>query len=130
MRQPLRVAGLTDGSVDLDKKELSFTLSIRGRDPYRFVADFGAATQVIGALGRMWAEFRSRLDQQGGVAPISAEQVSASHVQKERWTDVVLLQLITPAGIPYSFAIPTRDAADIADRLKTESAIPTQTGSA
>ena len=77
------------------------------------------------------SELRSQLDARGGgMAPVAAERASVSHVQKDRWSDVVLLQLITPRGVPYSFAIPCQAVANIAARLRTESDKPTATGTA
>jgi hypothetical protein len=59
-----------------------------------------------------------------------AELVTATHIHRERWANVVLMQLTTPTGIPYSFALSPQAASDIADQLKTESAKPHQTGTA
>jgi hypothetical protein len=59
---------------------------------------------------------------------LTAENVAATHIQKDRWANVVLMQLITPGGVPYTFALPPQVASDIADRLKTESAKPHQAG--
>lgn len=128
MPKRLRVTGLPEGSVDVDKQELNFTISVSEGKPTLFVAKFGVAAQVIGALGRMLTELRAQLDKKGGIASVAAEQVAAAHIQKDRWTDVVLVQLITPRGVPYSFAVRCQDAADIADRLKIESAKGTQSG--
>lgn len=130
MPKRLRLIGLPEGSVNVDAQELNFTLSVSEAKPIALVAKFGIAVQVISALGRMLSELRAQLDKQGGMAPVAAEKIVASHIQKERWSNVVLLQLITPQGVPYSFAVRCQDAADIADRLKTESAKPTQSGSA
>jgi hypothetical protein len=60
----------------------------------------------------------------------SAEKVESSHIQRDRWENVVIMQLTTPQGVPYTFSIPPEFAAEIADQLKTESAKPHQTGRA
>jgi hypothetical protein len=131
MPKTLRLAGLASGSVDIDAQEIRFALSIERAPPLSFVGKFGVVAQVIAALGRMMTELRAQMYARGGaMAPVAAEQIGTSHIQKERWSDVVLLQLITPGGVPYSFALSCADAADIADRLKTESAKPTGTGRA
>ena len=63
--------------------------------------------------------------------PTSAEPIASHLIQKEDWSDVVLMQLVTPQGVPYTFELSRQTAIEIADRLKTESAKGvTQTGNA
>lgn len=117
-----RITGLTDGAVDVERQEIRLTLTIGDRGARAFVMRFGVAAQVIGALGRMFWELRRALDAQGGHEATAAEDVAAAHVQKDRWSDKVLVQLITPAGVPYTFAVRAQAAAGIAEQLQTESA--------
>jgi hypothetical protein len=93
----VRVTGLPDGGIDLDKQEVHFELST-GEGRKAFNANYGVGAQVMGALTRMVSELKRHLDQRvTGMAATGAE-VAAAHVQKDRWPDVVLLQLTTPAG--------------------------------
>jgi hypothetical protein len=131
MPKTYRLTGLPSGTTDVDKQELRFSLSISHGQSLSFVGKVGVVGQIISTLGRMLTGLRAQLDaQEGKMAVVAAEQVRAAHVQKERWHELVLLQLITPGGVPYLFAIPCRDAADIAARLKTESEKPTEVATA
>jgi hypothetical protein len=91
---------------------------------------YGAATQVIGAPGRMFSELQRYVETQGRMDAVAVETVAAAHIQKDRWMDLVIFQLTTPQGIPYNFVMPPQVASDISDRLKTESAKAHQAGSA
>ena len=94
----VRVTGLRDGGIDLDKQEVHFELST-SEARKAFSASYGVGAQVMGALTRMVSELKRHLDQRvTGMAATGAEQVAAAHVQKDRWPDAVLLQLTTPAG--------------------------------
>lgn len=125
-----RALGVSSGSINLDTREISFALSIAGRPPMEFVSEFGPATQIIGALGRMFFGLQQRLAGEKGMTTVAGEQVQASHIQKDQWKDVVIMQLTTPQGVPYTFALPPKMAVDISEQLKTESAKPHQTGRA
>ena len=129
MPKPYRVTGLSSGGVDLEKREIHFTLGSVEKE-FSFVAKYGVASQVIGALGRMFFELKKNMASQKGMETTAAEELAAFHIQKERWNDLVLVELITSHGVPYTFAIPNEIAADIADRLKIESGQTTQVGNA
>lgn len=129
MSKPYRITGLPRGDVDSEKHEIHFTLGSAEKD-FSFIAKYGVASQVIGALGRMFFELKKIMATQKGMETTAAEELAAFHIQKERWNDLVLVELITSQGVPYTFAIPNEIAADIADRLKTESGKSTQVGSA
>jgi len=125
-----RVVGIGSGSVDTKAHEINFELTVAGRPPMAFIAEYGPASQITGALGRMLLQLRDVLIAANVMKGVSAESVASSHVQKDRWADRVIMQLTTPHGIPYTFALPPQIAASIAEQLKTESAKPHQTGSA
>jgi hypothetical protein len=125
-----RVAALAGGQVNLDTKDIEFDLTLSDRQTLALVATYGSAAQITSALGGMLKALRGALDSERGMATIAGERVEGCHIQKDRWKDEVILQLITPSGIPYTFGIPTRDAAQIAERLRIDSAKPTQTGNA
>lgn len=125
-----RIVGLSGGGVDTVSHEIQFELTITGQAPMTFVAEYGPAAQVIGALARMNLELRRVLLEAQGIKSVPAEKIASSHVQKDQWENMVIMQLTTPQGVPYTFAIPPQDAAGIAEQLKTESAKPHQTGRA
>jgi hypothetical protein len=126
-----RIVGLASGAVDTGKKEIQFALVVADRPPIPFVTEYGPASQFIGALGRMFLTLQEVLEsEKKGIASVAAEQIAVAHIQQDRWTGNVIFQVTTPTGIPYNFVMPSQVASDIADRLKTESAKPYQTGTA
>lgn len=129
---PRQVKGVTKGSVHTGKLELNFTLSLADGRDLDYTAEYGPASQVISALGRLFVELQKAAAAAEGtlMRATAAEKVAMTHIQKDRWSDVVLLQLTTPQGVPYTFELPPRLASEIADQLKTESAKPHQAGHA
>jgi hypothetical protein len=122
---PHRTTAVVDGAVDRDAKAIHFSLAIPGRPPIRFIAEYGASTQIIGALGRMFLALQELVQaEKTGMAAVAAEQIAAAHIQQEHWTGNVIFQITTPTGIPYNFVMPPQVASNIADRLKIESAKP------
>jgi hypothetical protein len=107
-----RVLGIGSGGVDTVSHEINFEFTIDGRPSMSFVAAYAPAVQIIGALGRMFFELRRILHEAKGMKSVAGEQVASSHIQKDRWENVVLMQLTTPQGVPYTFAIPPQIAAD------------------
>lgn len=118
---PYRILGLKTGSVDTETDEIIFDLSVEGKPPMSFIAAYGPAAQAIGALGRMFVELRRVLLDKQAMKSGSAEEVDSSHVQRDRWENKVILQLTTPQGVPYTFSIDPKFAAEIADQLRIES---------
>jgi hypothetical protein len=117
-----RILGLKTGTVDTETDEIIFDLNVDGRPPMSFIAAYGPAAQVIGALGRMFVELRRLLLEKQAMKSGSAEEVESSHVQRDRWENKVILQLTTPQGVPYTFSIDPKFAVEIADQLRSESA--------
>jgi len=130
MLEPHRLIGLPGGTVDSVSHEINFVLSVTDGEPIAFVVEYGPATQVISALGRMLSELRRILMDAQASKFIVAEKVASSHVQKDSWENIIIMQLMTPQGTPYTFALPPQDAAEIADQLRAESAKPHHAGSA
>ena len=120
-----RLLGLPDGAVDTAKQEINFTLAVSSEQPLRFIAKIGVAEQVIAALAPMIRALRQPHSQ-----AISAETVAEYLVQRDAHGGPVIVRLVTPHGVPHTFAIPVDAAADIAARLKTESAKPIRAGNA
>jgi hypothetical protein len=130
MSKPYQLTGLPKGAIDKTRNEVRFELTAAEGEPLTFVAKYAVAAQVIAGLGRMVSELRKFIDAAKAGHAIAAEPVASACVQKDRWPNQVLLQLTTPQGVPYTFVIPTLTATAIAERLKSESEIPTQVGRA
>jgi hypothetical protein len=117
-----RILGIGSGAIDAETDEMLFELTVDGRPPMPFIVGYGPAAQIISALGRMFVELRGVLLEKKAMKASAAEQVESSHVQRDRWEDVVIMQLTTPQGVPYTFRIDPQFASEIADQLKIESA--------
>ena len=130
MAEAIRLIGLESGEVDLDRQEVRFTLTDTLSQNLELVAAAGVAEQIISALSRMCTALREAAIAGNVTRPIAAEQVAEALVQRERFHDLVLLQLITASGTPYSFSLDRQAAIDISDRLKTESAKSVPRGTA
>ncbi len=78
----------------------------------------------------MVRELEVTMRSQNVAANTAVEKIAEAHVQKERWQDLVILRFVSADGVPYTFGIPTAEAAQLAEMLKTESVKPTQTGRA
>ncbi len=124
------LTSITGGEVDLEKQELRFTLSDSQFRAFNFTARVGVAEQILAGLGRMCTELRKAAIVGNVRRSIAAEDVAVAFVQRERLHDKVLLQLITPSEIPYTFALDLEAAVDISERLKIESEKDVTKGSA
>ena len=125
-----RLIGIASGAVDQQNQEIKFEIAVSEKRPISFVAKFGPASQLVGALGRMISELRRVLDAEKKMETVFPEVVAEAYVKQERWSGAILVEIVTPQGIPYIFAIPSQIASDIADRLKTESSKYSQVGMA
>lgn len=120
-----RLAGLSEGSIDREKRDVNFVLKVSDGRGLAFVAEAGTARQISSSLGRMALDAR-----QSGPHAIAAEKVAQYGVKKDAFGDAVLLQLISDDGVPYMFALPGSAAVDIARRLEAEYEKPAGTGRA
>ena len=130
MAEAIHLTGLGKGTADVDKQEVSFTLTDTQFQNLEFVAAAGVAEQITSALSKMCTTLRDAAIAGNVIRPSAAEPVAAAIVQRERLHDVVLLQLITQSGTPYTFALDREAATDISARLKTESAKDVPKGTA
>jgi|GEM_PF-1660478 hypothetical protein len=132
MPKAMRVVGIPNGAVDPERQEVSFALATAERKAFSFVAKIGVAEQIIAGLGRMVHGIReARLEKgEANAQTTAAEDVAQYLVQRDPWADRVLLRLVTPQGVPYTFALPASAAADMGARLNAESANRSTTGRA
>jgi hypothetical protein len=125
------VQNLANASVDTNGRAIQFSLTVSDGAQIPFVMGYAASTQVIGALGRTFLKLHETIEKsKGKLEALPLEHVARAHIQQDRLTGNVIFQMITPAGIPYSFVLTPKAASDIADMLKTESGRPYQPGSA
>lgn len=120
-----RLAGLSEGSVDRENRDVNFVLKLSDGRGLAFVAEAAAARQISSSLGRMALDAK-----QSGPHTIAAERVTQYGVKRDAFGDAILLQLISDDGVPYMFALPNSAAIDIARRLEAEHARPAGTGRA
>jgi hypothetical protein len=131
MAKPHRLTGLASGDVDPSKGEAIFSLSVGPSNPIILVARYGVLSQITSALSVMLTHLRRSIQAQAGaMEPAAAETLAEIHIQKERWSDQVILKLVTVNQIEHTFVLSSDIAADIADRLKNESSKTTAVGTA
>jgi hypothetical protein len=130
MPKPTRLTGLPTGEVDPDNQDVVFHLAEAGGRETPFVARYGVAVQIIAALGVLTRTLYEHLAARKAATPVQAIDLSGAHIQKDRWSDHVLVQMEGADGTRTLYKIPCRTAAEIADRLKTESDAPTRAGHA
>ncbi len=120
MADTSELTGISNGQVDLEKQEIQFVLGDTRFQTFNFSVKAGVAEQILMALGRMCTELRSAAVAGNVKRSAAPEDVAASIVQRERLHDKVLLQLITPSQIPYTFSLDREAAIGISADLKTE----------
>jgi hypothetical protein len=131
MPTPERVAGVPNGAVDVANQEIRFVFQFADGKQKWHVAKFGVASQLIGALGRLLAELRTQLRAENTMGlTASAEKIAEADIQLEPWAGEVVMQLVTPEGVPYTFSMPPEAASLLAERLRIESAKSTPPGRA
>ncbi len=118
-----RLAGLAEGSVDNEKRDVNVVLKVSDGRGLAFVAEAAAARQIASSLGRMVLDA-----QRSGPQILGAEKVAKYGVKKDASGETVLLQLVSEDGVPDMFAVPPKAAMDIAARLQTESTKKAGTG--
>jgi hypothetical protein len=117
-----RVIGMPSGIADIPRRDIRFELALNAGRSLPLVARFGVAEQIIAALAVLLADLRHALIDEGATEALAAQAVESAMVQKDPFSDRVILHLLTPQGVPYVFGIPAQNAADIADQLRTAGA--------
>ena len=123
MPKRIQVLGLPKGAVDKNNRQIQFDLAIADGTTLEFLATQDIAEQIIAALAPMAKALRH-----AGPQTVAAETIAEYTIQRDVMGGPILVRLVTPEGVPYSFQIPLSAANDIADRLKTESAKPPREG--
>jgi hypothetical protein len=90
MTTVFRLAGLAEGSVDREKRDVNFVLKTSDGRGLAFVAEEPAARQIASSLGRMALDAR-----QQGPQALPAERVVQYGVKKDGYGEAILLQLVS-----------------------------------
>jgi hypothetical protein len=126
----LRLTGMPQATPNSNTRDIRFDLSVSEGEPIMCVARYGVAAQIASGLGTALRVLQMALDSEGAFEQVAIDKLQEFHVQKDPWSDRVVLRLTTIQGIPYIFEIPSQNASEIAERLKTEGSKPTQAGHA
>lgn len=125
-----RLTGMPEAIPNGSTKDIRFALSIPDGEPILCVAGYGVAAQIASGLGKALDMLRAALTSQGAVEMIAPIEIREIHIQKAPLGEVMVLELITTLGIPYSFQFPLRISEALAERLKTEAGKDRQVGRA
>jgi hypothetical protein len=129
MAEFLQVTGMPQAIPNGLSKDIRFILSVSEKS-LMCRARYGVAAQIASGLGTALRMLRVALAAEGTVEPVAAEDIQEIHIQKTLLADAVVVELVTTLGIPYIFQIPSRMAAELADRLKIEAAKHIESGRA
>jgi hypothetical protein len=78
------LTSISSGGVDTANLEIKFDLATTDGPPVHCIMKYVAATQIIGALGRMFSALQEHAEtQKGRMEPITAEEIATAHIQKE-----------------------------------------------
>ena len=125
-----RLRGISQGKIDTKTDELRFNLTVDENRSVSFVTEYGTLVHVMGALGQLFVALRDVVHQKKHPVLTFADEVASALIQRDRWANVVLIQLTTLQGIPHTFALSSEEAVQMAEKLKTEAAKSHQTGNA
>jgi hypothetical protein len=125
-----RLTGMPQAIPNGDTKDIRFTLTTSEGPPLTCVARYGVIAQIAAGLGTALRVLQMALTSENATELVAVENLEDVHIQKDRWSDIVVLLLTTVQGIPYVFQVPSQSASEIADLLKSEATKPTQIGNA
>ena len=123
-----RLLGISNVRGHQDTLDFDVTIAVDGRKPIEAIVAFPVVEQMLQALSLLAKAAREHLS--GTVQAVVAQDVHQVIVEKDRWEDLIVIRFLSIEGIPHTFAVPPKNALDIAERLKTEAAKPHQIGTA
>jgi hypothetical protein len=124
-----KLLGIEEGAIDPKNGYVSFKAKLDRRPDQWFATKANVLEQILSTLGTLLRQLKEHTAVPAAEA-ISAIEVGQYGVQKDPFHDKVLMKIISPVGIPYTFAIPTSAVGEMSERLKTEGSKPTVFGSA
>lgn len=101
------LTGLEKGSVDFEKQQIRFTLSVNSGKRMHFSVDIASIDQIISSLANMANHFRPHLTylhSQSKTETVYAEEILAGTCDREVFGKT-LLRLESQGGIRYTFAL-------------------------
>jgi hypothetical protein len=122
MVEPIRLTGILQATTNPGSKDIKFVLSVSGHEPINCVAEYRVVGQIAAGLGTALEVLRMALAKAGAILPFVAERLQAYHIEKDQLASQVVMVLTTVSGIQYTFQMPSQNAIEIADRLRTEAA--------
>lgn len=98
--------------------------------PITFVAHYGTLLQITSALGSAFHILRAFLTQEGRAEIISTEKIDSLNLQKDQFSESLVIQVTTDQAIPYTFRLSDQLALDLAETIHTQAGTSRQVGSA
>jgi hypothetical protein len=111
----VRLAAITQGSIDSAHGRASFAFKFANGQTLTCVAQLDQIEDIAAALGRIAQEVRRESPQEA-----VAKEVLAYGVTSDRAAARVLMKLVTPGGISHVFAIAKDWAQGLAAQLQAE----------
>ncbi len=124
-----KLAGIEEGSIDPEKGYVVFKAKLDRRPDQWFAAKANVLDQTLSTLATLLRQLREHTAVPAAEA-IFAIEVGQYAIQKDPFSEKVLMKIISPDGIPYTFAVPTRATDEMSERLKAEGSKPTVFGKA
>jgi hypothetical protein len=130
MTDPVRLTGFAGATPNAVSKDVRFILETENAEnPIYCIGQYNLILRIASGLGAALHMLRLAFLSQGETAVIPADRVSDVYIQKDYFSDAVLVQ-ITSEGIPYTFHFSDQIASKLADELKNQLASRRPIGSA
>lgn len=130
MTEFLQLTGIPQIVPNSETRDIRFVLSVSDGGSIKCRSDYGTTAQIAAGLGTALKILQTTLESEGSFVELPAEKLEQVHIQKDQWSDNVFLRLTTMQGIPYVFQIPSQNALELSDLLKTEGSKETRIGQA
>lgn len=130
MTDPVRLTGFAGVIPNVESKDIRFILETENSEkPLYCIGEFGLIFKIAQSFGAAIQILRMAFLSHRETVVIPAENVSDIYIQKDYFSESVLLQL-TSEGIPYTFHLSDQIATRLADELKNQLANRRPIGSA
>jgi hypothetical protein len=123
-----RLLGISNVRGHQETLDFDITIAVDREEPIEAIANLPVIEQMLPVLSLLAQAVREQLS--GTAQVVVAQDVSQVTVEKDPWQDQIVIRFLSPEGIPHTFAVPPKNALEIADRLKSEAAKPHRVGQA
>lgn len=120
--------GIANVKGHQDTLDFDITIAVDGRKPIEAIAAFPVVEQMLQALSLLAKAAREHLS--GTAQAVVAQDVHQVTIEKDPWQDAIVIRFLSIEGIPHTFAVPPKNALEIAERLRIEASKPHQAGTA